>query len=227
MSGNPGAKQLRPAPMLRPFPEPGRGLLQCYRELDLALNGTKEQQQALGNLRMLPRPWEPSSVRHPLLRHELWVWLEAAVTWHNIEYVWDVSMVIPACWPEHPHLVHEIAVLTDQRHRAGLSLTSDHLEEWHRYALPAFTERMRARTKTHCEDGHQEWPARGRFSRHVAEDAVTHRREQFARDEAGLQRPADPSDDSGPRLRVVEGDTPPSPDSDEPPYDPHTGEVLD
>ena len=136
-------------------------------------------------------------------------------------------MAIPACWPEHPHLVHEIAVLTDQRHRAGLSLTSDHLEEWHRYALPAFTERMRARTKTHCEDGHQEWPARGRFSRHVAEGAVTRRREQFARDEAGLQRPADPCDDSGPRLRVVEGDTPPSPDSDEPPYDPHTGEVLD
>jgi hypothetical protein len=44
--------------------------------------------------------------------------LEALVTWLNHEYVWDVANVIPPCWP-HPHLVHEIAVLADQRHRAG------------------------------------------------------------------------------------------------------------
>ena len=225
MSGNPTPAPLRPVPMLRPFPEPGRGLIECYRELDLALNGTKEQQKAIGNLRMLPRPWEPSSVRHPHLRHELWVWLEAVVAWHNIEYVWDVSMVIPSCWPQHPHLVHEIAVLTDQRHRAGLSLTSDHLEEWHRYALPAFTERMRARTKAHCEDGHQEWPARSRFARHLADEAVNQRREQFTHDEAGLRRPTDPANELNPRLRVVDDDTPP--DTDQPPYDPTTGEVLD
>jgi type IV secretion system protein VirD4 len=26
---------------------------------------------------------------------------------------------IPACWPKHPHLVHDLAVLADQRRRAG------------------------------------------------------------------------------------------------------------
>jgi hypothetical protein len=40
--------------------------------------------------------------------------------------------VIPGCWPQHPHLVHEIAVLADQRRRAGTARTSDVLEEWHR-----------------------------------------------------------------------------------------------
>ena len=47
----------------------------------------------------------------------------------------------PACWPEHPHLVHDLAVLADQRRRAGPAITSDALEDWHRYALPAFLDR--------------------------------------------------------------------------------------
>jgi hypothetical protein len=68
--------------------------------------------------------------------------------------------MIPVCWPQHPHLVHEIAVLADQRRRAGHALTSDALEEWHRYNLPAFTERMKSRLRNHCEDGHQPWPAK-------------------------------------------------------------------
>jgi hypothetical protein len=45
------------------------------------------------------------------------------------EYVWEVADAIPACWPQHPHLVHEIAVLADQRRRAGHAFTSDALEE--------------------------------------------------------------------------------------------------
>ena len=76
--------------------------------------------------------------------------------------------MIPACWPRHPHLVHEIAVLADLRRRAGHALTGDAMEEWHRYALPAFTERMRQRMKGHCEDkDHQPWPAQGRHTRHL------------------------------------------------------------
>ena len=63
-------------------------------------------------------------------------WLDDVVIWLNHEYVWDVVAMIPACWPKHPHLVHEIAVLADLRRRAGHALTGDALEEWHRYALP-------------------------------------------------------------------------------------------
>lgn len=183
------------APMVRAFPEPGRGLTHCYRELHLASNGTAEQKKALGNLRMLPRPWDPSSIREPQVRRELWTWLEQVVSWLNVEYVWDVVGIIPPCWPQHPHIVHEIAVLADQRIRAGLGFTSDALEEWHRYALPAFTERLRSRLKDHCEDGHSDWPARGRYNRHGAELALQQRDSVFAQDEVLVKPPRrDPSE---------------------------------
>jgi hypothetical protein len=53
--------------------------------------------------------------------------------------------------------VHKIAVLADQRHRARQALTSDPLEEWHRYNMPSFTEWMRTRLQNHCQQDHQFW----------------------------------------------------------------------
>ena len=97
------------------------------------------------------------------------MWLDAVVAWLVTEYVWEATDTIPACWPQHPHLVHEIAVLADQRRRAGHAFTSDVWEEWHRYSLPAFTERMKSRLGSHCEEGHQPWPANGRHTRYAAE----------------------------------------------------------
>ena len=41
--------------------------------------------------------------------------------------------------------MHEIALLADQRSRAGHAFTRGALEEWHGYILPAFTERMKSR----------------------------------------------------------------------------------
>ena len=120
----------------------------AYRELDRAATGSPEQIRALGDARLLPRPWEPATCRTPQLRQQLWSWLDAVVDWLVTEYVWEATDTIPACWPQHPHLVHEIAVLADQRRRAGHAFTSDALEEWHRYSLPAFTERMKTRLAT-------------------------------------------------------------------------------
>jgi hypothetical protein len=108
--------------------------------------------------------------------------LEAVVTWLNHEYVWDVAEVIPPCWPQHPHLVHEIAVLADQRRRAGLAPTSDPLEEWHRYSLPSFTERMKTRLRSHCQDDHHSCPAKGRYTRHIAEASRDQRMHAYAAD---------------------------------------------
>ncbi|NHA01229.1 hypothetical protein G5V59_18940 [Nocardioides sp. W3-2-3] len=34
-------------------------------------------------------------------------------------------------------------------------MTSDALEEWHRYCLTAFTDRMRNRLRAHCDDEHK------------------------------------------------------------------------
>ena len=116
----------------------------------------------LGDARLLPRPWEPASCRAPQLREQLWLWLDAVVAWLVTEYVWEATDTIPACWPQHPHLVHEIAVLADQRRRAGHAFTSDVWEEWHRYSLPAFTERMKSRLRQPLRGGPStvagEWP---------------------------------------------------------------------
>lgn len=204
--------------MVNPFPRPGRRLEHAYRELAIVVDGTKEQRKALGELSLLPRPWDPDTLTHGPLRRELWDWLEEFVTWLNVEYVWDVGTVIPACWLHHPHLVRELAVLADQRRSAGLAFDSDALEEWHRYALPAFVERMRARMRNHCEDGHQQWPAKGRYARHTGSASQQERQRVFAQDAATASHGAEATAEqkTAPRLHVVDGV----------PVDPVTGEVL-
>jgi len=102
--------------------------------------------------------------------------------------------------------VHEIAVLADQRRRASHAFTSDALEEWHRYSLPAFTERMKTRLRSHCEDGHQAWPAKGRHTRYTAETSRRAREEHYARDVAAL-RPTEAKGRRRPRLGLVDLDT--------------------
>ena len=114
------------------------------------------------------------------LRGEIWAWLDEVVDWLNTDYCWDPDGLIPACWPHHPHLVHEIAVLADQRRIAGQAFTSDLLEEWHRYTLPSFHDRLRSRIRSHCDDSHQTWPAKGRHTRY--RDGADDRSRRFADD---------------------------------------------
>ena len=59
----------------QPFPAPGKLVALAYRELDRAAAGSPEQIRALGDARLLPRPWEPASCRTPQLRQQLWSWL--------------------------------------------------------------------------------------------------------------------------------------------------------
>jgi hypothetical protein len=191
--------------LIQPFPLPERLVQLAYRELELASNDAQDQLLALRDLRDLPRPWDPATCGTPQLRKEVWSWLEAVVTWLNHEYVWDVVDVIPPCWPQHPHLVHEIAVLADQRRRAGLALTSDALEDWHRYSLSSFTERMRTRLRNHCQEDHQSWPAKGRHTRHIAESSRYRRMHAYAAD-MGAPKPFHRHTQS-PRLGVVDLDT--------------------
>jgi hypothetical protein len=191
--------------LIEPFPVPGRLLQLAYRELDLVSNGAQDQLLALRDLRDLPRPWDPASCETPQLRKEVWSWLEAVVTWLNQEYVWDVADVIPPCWPKHRHLVHEIAVLADQRRRAGLGVTSDALEEWHRYSLPSFTERMKARLRSHCQEDHQSWPAKSRHTRHTSETSRQRRTNIYAADTHAVKSPH--RQIQSPRLGLVDLDT--------------------
>ena len=206
------------------FPTPNTPLLAvAYRDIYLAAEGTAQQKEMLGDPALLPRPWDPATCQDPLLRQEVWDWLEEFVVWFNREYVWDPNAgMIPSCWPQHPHLVHEIAVLADQRRRAGIATTSDLLEDWHRYAVPAFIDRMKARLKNQCDDSHPSWPARGRHARLMNEfdtrlraygsDVTTLTQQLAQHHRAALL--AEPT--ARPNLRLVDGSQ----------VDPDTGEIL-
>ncbi|MCG2805129.1 MAG: hypothetical protein L6256_06745, partial [Propionicimonas sp.] len=141
-----------------------------WGQLGLSDKGTDAQKDRLGDVAGLPRPWDIASCPDPDLRRDVWQWYEAVVTWFNHEYVWDPAAgMIPPCWPQHPHLVHDIGVLADQRRMIAQAHNSNSLEEWHRYSVPAFFDRLHGRVKQHCDDHHQPWPARARFSRHETE----------------------------------------------------------
>lgn len=204
-----------PRAMISAFPRSGRRVEHAYAELDLAADGgTLQQRNALGDPRLLARPWDPATCVDPQLRAEIWQWLEQVVTWLNHEYVWEADVMIPSCWPRHPHLVHELAVVADLRRRAGLALTADVLEEWHRYALPAFIDRMRQRVHQHCQDGgHQPWPGLGRHTRHVADEASNVRAETYRSDVDELTTPSGGSGGGAfGEIRVREPVTTPHPD---------------
>jgi hypothetical protein len=198
----PGADSMA---LLQPFPQPGRLVQLAYRQLDLATSRQQDHLLPLHDLANLQRPWDPATCQTLQLRREVWSWLEAVVTWLNHEHVWDVADVIPPCWPQHPHLVHELAVLADQRHRAGQALSSDPLEEWHRHSLPEFTERMRTRLRNHCQEDHQSWPAKGRYSRHVGEASRRKRMDAYAGDARAVKSTHD--QDQSPRLGLVDLET--------------------
>ena len=170
-------------PLILEFPKPGERLKAAFHELFLTAEGSPQQKRAIKNPDLLPRPWDPPSCHEPELRDELWDWLDQVVAWVNHEYVWDPATMIPPCWPLHPHLVHEIAVLADQRRRAGIAPDSNGLEEWHRYSLPGFLDRMQTRLKNHCDQDHQPWPARSRYARYQ-DDRNARRRQAAFNDDA-------------------------------------------
>lgn len=217
MTTRPASPNPRDQLIVQPFPEPGPAIRTAYRELALAAHGSDEEKKALGDPAQLPRPWIPASCRTKMLREQLWDWLDQFVTWHNHEYVWDPAGVIPPCWPNHPHLAHELAVLADQRRRANTALNSDALEEWHRYSLPPFHDRLRNRVHDHCTDGHQTWPARSRYAAHNGDPHTQRRIQTFTTDISTMhqllhdERATPPA---GARLRAIQ-------------VDPATGEVLD
>lgn len=189
-------------PLVRGFPAPGRQLAHAFHELHVAAEGSEEAKKRLGDSTVLPRPWDPGSCVYPSLRQELWTWLDEVVTWFNAEYAWDTTSVIPGCWPHHPHLVHEVAVLADQRRLAGMAHASDALENWHRINVPGFLDRMRARLKSQCEEHHQPWPARARHVRQTSDAAWQERQAIFRGDISAVEAERRPAQNR-PQLGVV------------------------
>ncbi len=194
------------AGLVRAFPMPGPLLGTAYRDLYLAAEGSDNQKATIGDPSLLPKPWDPPTCRNPHLRAELWEWLDQVVLWLNHEYVWDPDGMIPPCWPQHPHLVHELAVLADQRRRVGLALDSNGLEEWHRYTLPGFLDRLRGRLKAHCDQDHQPWAARGRYARYRDLRQIQNRQNSYNDDVRHLL-PAEPFVPARPRLTIIDAAT--------------------
>ncbi|MFZ2237246.1 MAG: hypothetical protein WAV67_12815 [Dokdonella sp.] len=160
-------------PLLQPFPTPGRWLEHAYYRLHIAEHGSPAERAAIGDPNTLERPWLPDTCTDPRTRAELWEWLDAVAIWINAQYTWDPADLIPTCWPEHPHLVRELAVIADQCRAARAAITSVALEEWHRYTLPMFTDRVRRRTRQHCDTRHVSTPGHGPQQRHISNGATS------------------------------------------------------
>lgn len=170
--------------LVAPVPEPGEILGAVLAEWDLIDEGHHPYNHDL------PRPWDPATCTAPPLRQELWQWLDQYVQWINHQCLWDPADLIPPCWPNHPHLVHEIAVLAEQRRQASRTTTSEALDQWQTHTLPNFVIRSHTRLRRHCATNHQPTPAAPAHTRHQAHPEQSARRTSFEEDVAATAETA-------------------------------------
>ncbi len=158
------------------FPKPKKILQEAFEKLRRASSGDPLAIEALGPLADLERPWDPPTCK-ARTRNALWLWLDEVVAWLNHEYARQPDHAIPACWPLHPDLVREIALLASQRLLAGRAFTHNQLIAWHQTALPDFYTRMLERLGgSPCHPGqHKPWPAASRYADYSSADATTTR----------------------------------------------------
>lgn len=182
--------------MVRAFPEPGRAVRSGMERLQLATLNPPADEESLAELAQTPRPWDPGTCTGRL-RTELWTWLDLVAMWVNEQHLWNVTRPgIPECWPAHPNLVHDLAVLACSRYYTSFAVTPAALEDWHRYDLPWFLERLRDREGDGCQPGkHMPRPRNERDATHAAPQNCRGRRERYiddveraASDEAGNSR---------------------------------------
>lgn len=149
--------------LARPFPAPDRELAHALDVLRRAAAVESPTDLDLRWLAAAPRPWDPPSCSAHL-RLLIYLWLDQVVAWINEDYTWRVDRVLPACWVEHPHLVHELATIACLRWETTFAATAGPLEEWHRVTLPQFLDRIAQRVgTTGCPPGrHQPNPGGGR-----------------------------------------------------------------
>jgi len=174
-------------PLLLRFPAPPQVVRESIDQLK-ASEGWAERDRAVLDPRTLDRPWDPASLPSRI-RTQLWPWLDDVAGWVNHEYGWQTARTIPACWPQHPHLVYELAVLACLRVLAADATGPQPMEEWHRYVLPGFCERMAERIGgVGCPPGrHTEWPARSRHVEFTSPAAVDLRNQLFEADDASAE----------------------------------------
>ncbi len=168
--------------MIAVFPEPPASVADALRCLQILRSGDTTRIQELGlDQERLARPWEPATCE-PGLRRAMWEWCDSVVAWLNSDYQWRPAGMIPPCWPQHPHLTHELPVLACLRWAAEDATVAEPLEDWHRITLPAFLERMTQRldnTKCLTTGVHQDWPGRAKYAAYTTTEAVEQRQALF------------------------------------------------
>lgn len=169
--------------MVRPFPEPGSAIQAAMEQLQQATVEPPEDEESLRELAQMPRPWDPATCSD-VMRTQLWAWLGTVAMWVNEQHLWNVTRTgIPECWPAHPHLVHDLAVLACSRYYTSFAVTPAALEDWHRYALPGFLERLRDRLGDGCQPGkHQPRPRNERDETHASPSACRGRKQRYLDD---------------------------------------------
>jgi hypothetical protein len=169
-----------------PFPAPQGPIASALDELRLVAGVLDETEHESRRVALLDRPWDPPSCP-PELRRNVYLWLDDVAGWINEEHTWRTDRVIPNCWDLHPHIVHELATVACLRWEAAFARTPAAIEEWHRYALPAFLARIADRIgETGCPPGrHQPSTGAGRHAMYRGADESARRRRRRATDEEG------------------------------------------
>jgi len=170
--------------MAKPVPAPSPVISSALDELRLAAVAPPESENELRRLSVLPRPWDPATCT-PELRRLIYTWLDDVVAWINEDHTWKVERVIPICWMEHPHIVHELATVAFLRWEAGYAVNATVLEEWHRYTLPMFLERIvQWIGTTGCPPvKHQPHPGDARHALYRGADQANSRRRRRGQDD--------------------------------------------
>lgn len=180
-------------PMVQSFPSPGKLVKAAMEAL---VSAAKALADGASDLRIeaLPRPWDPATCQDAALRAELWAWLDEVACWINTQMLWNLTHPgIPECWPAHPHLVHELAVVACARHYTTYADSPMPLDAWHTNCLPGFLHRLDERHGGACQPGkHVPRPRADRDGKHGDFQAVRTRRQRFHDDVARV--PGTPSE---------------------------------
>ena len=170
-------------PMVRPFPGPAHEVRASMEALQFYATNPPESEEDLRRLAEMPRPWDPAGCTGRL-REEMWRWLDQVAIWINEQHLWNLARPgIPECWPAHPHLTHDLAVIAAARYYTSFAVNPGALDDWHRYCLPMFLERLRDRLGDGCQPGkHMSRPRTERDDMH-ADTKTRHGRMQRYRDD--------------------------------------------
>jgi hypothetical protein len=130
--------------MAAPYPAPSPLVVAALDQLRIAAESPPDSDIELRQVAMLPRPWDPASCP-PELRDLIYVWLDAVAGWINEDLTWRDRPRASDLLARPPHIIHELAIVACLRWEADHAVTAAVLEDWHRFSLPMFLDRLALR----------------------------------------------------------------------------------